>query len=559
MKKLLLALFILLMAFNPIFGAGQEDFIAAISGEKYDLVKKMIEEGMNVNTDTNGRWPIHTAVFSGNVAMTKLLLDNGAKVDQRDNLDATPLITATGMFGKLAMVKLLVERGADINSHDSFGETPMLNAAGNENYALVKYLLQKGARVITSQCDSAISRAAARGMLKNVKIIVSQFRQIIDHKNKKGESALHSAVESGNYHTYRYLLSQGAKSTFVDNDGNNLLITAVLGGSYSIVQDLLRKGFNPNFQNNQGETALMKATFSGNFSLVQLLIEHGASVNIRGKSSVDTAIYWAIIGRTTNVRMLRLLAKHANNENRKNAILIALHHNKPEASKIFFRYLDNADRAKFRHEAVMLSARLGYLAQLKSYSFGANLNATNEEGNTPLMLAAKHGNIETLKYLISKKVKLESRDNLGRSAATLAAQAYELDILKALKMSGATLNSLDNKKQTILMQVVGIFAPSFHLRAKGKLMLEYLIRENNINAQDEAGESALMKAVRANNVSMVRQLIEACASLTLENKQSLDVKAVAYHDAPTMTEHLYPPSNPACRSGTAVQVRPTIW
>ncbi|OFZ15751.1 MAG: hypothetical protein A2X86_11020 [Bdellovibrionales bacterium GWA2_49_15] len=542
-----------ILAVNDVRATDNEAFIQAISSANYAKVKMMIAEGAEVNAEANGRWPLETAVFNGNIALASLLLDSGAVVDQKGNLGATPLATAAGMFGQLAMVKLLVEKGANVNAEDNFGETPLSAASRNENSAIVSYLVKNGARAISQKCNSALFNASHEGMLRNVKILLSNFKEIINFKNKNGDTALLNAAKGGRFQVYKYLLSQGAVSSIADRDGNNLLINAVKGGNYWIVQDLLNRGLDPNYRNINGETALMHAAFSGNVAILQLLLNRGATVNVTGRSSHDTALHPAIIGQQSDLRTLWRLVPQANLEYRRLGMLVSLNHNKLEASKIFYSYLNRADRAEYRQKAIMIAAEKGYLTLLKYYADqGGNLTAQDSEGNTPLMLAARFGNFETLKYLVQKNVPLETKDKGSRTASTLAAEFYELGILKSLKAKGADLNVLDQKNQTILMRVVGTFAPPYHSRFKRELMVAYLIKENNIDAQDSAGETALMKAIRGQNELMVRQLIEACANQRIENKQFLSAASVAHHYAPTMVKYLYPPANPVCRKVPAI-------
>ncbi|MEK6625925.1 MAG: ankyrin repeat domain-containing protein, partial [Bdellovibrionota bacterium] len=321
-------------------------------------------------------------------------------------------------------------------------------------------------------------------------------------------------------------------------------IKAVKGGNYGIVQDLLNRGFDPNYRNKNGETALMSAAFFGNVAIAQLLISRGASVNVTGNASTENAIYWAIIGRRPDLRMLELLVRYANVQYRQQGMIEALVLNKLEASKIFDFYLKGADRKEYRQKAIMIAAERGHLTLMKHYAaLVASLNAQNPDGVTPLMLAAKNGNVETAKYLLQNNVSLASWDKEGRTAATYAAEAFELELLQTLKKMGVDLNIRDIKKQTLLMRVAGAPHPFIYLKPKQKRMLDYLIRENNIDAEDSAGETALMKAIRGLSPAIIRQLIEACAERDITRLGFL-----AFKYAPSMERYLYPATNPTCSS-----------
>ena len=144
---------------------------------------------------------------------------------------------------------------------------------------------------------------------------------------------------------------------------------------------------------------------------------------------------------------------------------------------------------------------------------------------------------------MQNNVPLTFRDKEGRTAATYAAEAFELELLQTFKKKGVDLNILDNKKQTLLMRVAGAPHPFIYLKPKQKRMLEYLMRENNIDARDSADETALMKAARGLNPAIIRQLIEACAERDITRLGFL-----AFKHAPSMERYLYSATNPACSS-----------
>lgn len=60
-------------------------FCVAIAKGDFDTVKKMIEFGENVNKTSNGKTPLMYAARFNRVEIIKLLLENGAKVDIKDN------------------------------------------------------------------------------------------------------------------------------------------------------------------------------------------------------------------------------------------------------------------------------------------------------------------------------------------------------------------------------------------------------------------------------------------------------------------------------------------
>ncbi|RLN31523.1 hypothetical protein BBJ28_00014585 [Nothophytophthora sp. Chile5] len=53
-------------------------------------------------------------------------------------------------------------------------------------------------------------------------------------------------------------------------------------------------------------------------------------------------------------------------------------------------------------------------------NYGADVNAKNNEGRTPLMVVAYMGREEIVKLLLANSVNVELKDNLGRTAFAIA-------------------------------------------------------------------------------------------------------------------------------------------
>jgi ankyrin repeat protein len=75
--------------------------------------------GRSILHDVCGGWPHKTSTAEERLALARILLDAGARLDLRDDLlKSTPLGWAC-RWGRLELVKLFVERGADSHEHDA--------------------------------------------------------------------------------------------------------------------------------------------------------------------------------------------------------------------------------------------------------------------------------------------------------------------------------------------------------------------------------------------------------------------------------------------------------
>jgi len=104
-------------------------FIGAVQSMDVERTKKILAENkVNLNVRWFGRDapPIYQAAYRYNAEMTKLLIENGADLSQRDFQGETALHTAAFHSpGKgLTVIQLLLNAGADVNAKRNDGKTP---------------------------------------------------------------------------------------------------------------------------------------------------------------------------------------------------------------------------------------------------------------------------------------------------------------------------------------------------------------------------------------------------------------------------------------------------
>ena len=76
----------------------------------------------------------------------ELLLENGAEVEVRQDLDDETPLHIAAVVGSVECVKLLLNYGADINVVDEDNNTPLHWACSSGMLDTVKHLVKNGAR-----------------------------------------------------------------------------------------------------------------------------------------------------------------------------------------------------------------------------------------------------------------------------------------------------------------------------------------------------------------------------------------------------------------------------
>ena len=119
----------------------QDKLFDAIFIQDIQSVKFCVENGAEINVKGSHvkTFPLHSAVSSGNLAIVKILLQNGANVNIQNRTGKSPLcLAATG--NRLDLVKLLVQNGAQIDLKDNHNQTPLDLALRNSHDTIAYYL-----------------------------------------------------------------------------------------------------------------------------------------------------------------------------------------------------------------------------------------------------------------------------------------------------------------------------------------------------------------------------------------------------------------------------------
>lgn len=91
-------------------------------------------------------------------------------------------------------------------------------------------------------------------------------------------------------------------------------------------------------------------------------------------------------------------------------------------------------------DALFRATREGNTDMVKSLvsSPGADVNATDERGSTPLLEAARYGHNDITRVLIAAGADLKAKDKDGKTALMLAVQGNHDEVVRVLKQAGET-------------------------------------------------------------------------------------------------------------------------
>lgn len=142
---------------------------------------------------------------------------------------------------------------------------------------------------------------------------------------------------------------------------------------------------------------------------------------------------------------------------------------------------------------------------------GADIEAKDEEGNTPLLCAALNGHELVVQILLEKGADHGVKNNLGNTALMSAVLRGRDNIVKVLLDRGADIETRDKDGNSILMSAVMDGMTS---------VVELLInRRAYVEAKNNVGRTALMVAVLVGDQDMARLLLEKGANIEAKDGQ----------------------------------------
>ena len=131
-------------------GARFDLFLGAMAGKPDEVRRALEASAESVNHYSADGWTaLHLAAFFGSVECARILLDAGAKVNERSqNPMGNMPLHAAAAGRQIEIVRLLLERGAWVNARQHGGWTALHAAAQNGDIAMAELLIGAGADVM---------------------------------------------------------------------------------------------------------------------------------------------------------------------------------------------------------------------------------------------------------------------------------------------------------------------------------------------------------------------------------------------------------------------------
>lgn len=223
-----------------------------------------------------------------------------------------------------------------------------------------------------------------------------------------GSTALHWAAYLEDRDTVDRLLKAGADVNVVNDLGATPLLLACRSAEGTIAERLIMAGANPNAAQGSGETALMLASRAGNVTAVRALLAKGAKVNAAEGTRGQTALMWAVANRRPDVT--RLLLEHG-----------ADVHARSQARRLVYNMGGNRSAGSASADTPLAEVPLG--------------------ASTPVLFAARSGDIESARLLLDRGANIEDTQADGNTALIVAVHSGHASLAALLLERGAKANA----------------------------------------------------------------------------------------------------------------------
>ncbi|XP_074121905.1 CARD- and ANK-domain containing inflammasome adapter protein-like [Sminthopsis crassicaudata] len=418
-----------------------------LQGSQLSLIRPILEENIGAPYYFQ-----HRSVFQGEHEGFQVFPDRDELLEAMEvhkDHRADPASKSPEINSLDEAIKILLTAG--INADSSI----VHNAFHHNDQAVIQLLLKYSAALPRETRELALFE----GIRKNLPEVVAALADggtPLDVQNEHYYTPLLLAAEMDRTLCAEVLIQRGSNMEAKTSYAESALHLAVKAGGIYTVELLLESGMSPNVQGFNGQTPLHVAAWYNKHEMVGLLVHAGAQINILSTEQ-NTPLH--IASEKGNVDAAIQLIQYKADPNVKNKLnmtplhLAARAGNKTMVELLIHSGSDPNTPDKEKKTPLHWASSEGHLDVVKTMLIHkVRFGAKDMDGFSPLHYAALKGNVEMVKLFLEagKNKNINERNIYRKTPLHLAAEQGHGDLIKLLLSCGASVNALDNNRDTPL-------------------------------------------------------------------------------------------------------------
>ncbi|WP_010653148.1 ankyrin repeat domain-containing protein [Fluoribacter dumoffii] len=353
--------------------------------------------------------------------------------------------------------------------------------------------------------------------------------------------ALIAAIKQGNLGQFKKLMSSVNEENFLmsDENGNTLVHLAAIHNQAEILSLLLESA-------EEYASPVLGVSNSNGFTPLECCHIYSSS---KALSLLESAPKLSDSSRFVIAReyekIKKLPAGGFRREGFGKIIMVASALGDVSALEILFSIRSREDlllyRTKDGWSTAHFAAYNDRLDAIKLFPEKFAAEITDNQGNTPFMIAAGRGSLKVIEYLLEKGADLHKKNKDGENASFFAVENGQLETLQFLNKAGIDLFLSNAKGETTLMRAAqhghldmvrylleqGI--PVNQKNKQGKTAFQLVLEAKNLEIADflftkisqKEKEDALFDAIKKGDFEAVQWLVRQGVSLSAQNESKM--------------------------------------
>lgn len=370
-----------------------------------------------------------------------------------------------------------------------------------------------------------------------IKFLLEQPGNEVTKTTHDSRIYLHWAANKGNLEIVEYLISKGSDINLEDSKASTPIAMAASSGqkNTAVYDAFFKAGINPKKKYKDGTNLLLMAIpYDKDFTLTNYFTSKGLSLK---DTDDDGNTAFNYVARTGNIPMLKSLLEKGIKAT-DNAIIFAAQGSRRESNTLeTYKYLVEDLKIKPTTTSKTGENVLHFIVnkpnQIEIINYflakGVDINKANNEGNTPLLIAAAARETAVLELLLPKVKNINTQNTKGESALTIAVKAGTPETVAFLLNKGADIKVLDKEGNNLGYYLVQSYRPAGRgpeaanakqdpFDAKIKLLED---KGLNLAAVQKDGSTLYHIAIIKNDLSLLKKISNLNIDINTKNNDGL--------------------------------------